>query len=228
MDLQERLSKLRTLAFQKIADSAKKGATNEVNKLGLIPKECERLMEMVRSIESQTATIESDLAQATTRQRGGRVASTNGQTTNSDYDHGNGSPRHKAKTIRMKYVNDLTEKSGIRLQRKTEVVYETASGKKVALPYATELTNLPDRWWLGLPDEHFDFVVLLCETNSGQLLDFVFPSHFVEEIWRLLSRDHKSHVKFNIFRGGSDYELRLRDGGAQKIRRFLGGTKILS
>ena len=96
------------------------------------------------------------------------------------------------------------------------------------MPYATELADLPDRWWLGLPDEHFDFIVLLCQTDSGERLDFVFPSDFVSEVWGSLSRDSKRHVKLNVFRSGVDYELRLKDGAGKKIRRFLRGGGILS
>jgi len=227
MTSREELIQLRTQAFQRIADSAKKGRTDEVIRLGRIPKECEDAMDLLKSLESQIARIEVELQRSNPRPQVSEVRAKEG-LKGPTRASSQVSPRRKANEVRTAYVNDLSHKLGSHLRRRSEVIFETQLGKSVGMPYATELTNLPDRWWLGLPDEHFDFLVLLCETDSGELLDFVFPPEFVSEIWSSLSRDGKKHVKLNVFRSGVDYELRLKDGAGKKIRRFLKGTGILS
>lgn len=141
------------------------------------------------------------------------------------------SPTQKGNNVRMAYVNDLNSR-GIQLRRsgRSKVIFETKSGKTIGMPFANEYpSRKPGRWFLGLPDQNFDFVILLCETDSGALLDFVFPTDFVSDIWGLLSRQ-KSHgpVKFEVFRCRTDDELKVKDGVAKNIRRFLGGVEILS
>jgi hypothetical protein len=100
--------------------------------------------------------------------------------------------------------------------------YRTPSGIEVGIAYASELKGKPDAWFLGLADERFDAVVLLCETESGQTLDFVLPPKFVAEIWSpaLLSRNNKQ-VKFHVFKRGSTYELQLRGGKMMPISQYL-------
>jgi hypothetical protein len=227
MGPQERLVQLRTQAFQRIEEAAKKGHTDEVKRLGQVPKECEDAMELLQILESQIEQIEAELRRSDAQPQVGKPHAKGEMTKAATQTRSQVSPRQKANEVRMVYVNDLSNKLGNRLRRKGEVIYETQSGKSVGMPYASELPELPDRWWLGLPDEHFDYVVLLCETGSGELLDFVFPSAFVMEVWNSLSRDSKRHVKLNVFRSGVDYELRLNDGERKKIRRFLKGGKVL-
>jgi hypothetical protein len=228
MNYREKLVQLRTHAFRRTEEAAKKGNTAEVNRFGRMPKECEDAMELLENLESQIARIEADLRRTELQPRPDAPSVTNGVLHGSIRAKSTTSPRQKANQVRTKYVIDLSKNLDIQLQRRSEVIYQTQSGKTVAIPYATELTNLPDRWWLGLPDEHFHFIVLLCETRSDELLDFVLPSHFVSEIWNSLSRDSKLHVKLNVFRAGADFDLRLKDGVTKKIRRFLGGGEVLT
>lgn len=84
---------------------------------------------------------------------------------------------------------------------------------------------------MGLPDQHFDFVVLLCQIDPSTTLDFVFPATFVSEIWDSLSRQYQGsecQVKFDVRRRASGYELTMPKGHAsEQIRRFLGQTELL-
>jgi hypothetical protein len=84
----------------------------------------------------------------------------------------------------------------------------------------------PDFWFLGLADEHFDLVVLLCETASGQTLEFVIPPQVVKEIWSLLSRS-PGQVKFHVSRSGPTYELRIPGGSMRPINEYLGNRSVI-
>jgi len=84
---------------------------------------------------------------------------------------------------------------------------------------------------MGLPDQHFDFVVLLCQIDPARTLDFVFPATFVSEIWHSLSRQYQGNecqVKFDVRRRPNGYELTMPKGHPSKqIRPFLGQTELL-
>jgi hypothetical protein len=136
----------------------------------------------------------------------------------------------KGEEARTEYANRLRERS-IRLSRiDSRVKFRTDSGKIAGIPYASEKPRRPNRWFLGLPDQRFDFVILLCETDTGTLLDFVFTPNFVSEIWPSLSvQDSIRQVKFEVCRRSvDDYELKVKGGIAKKIRRFLGHVEILT
>jgi hypothetical protein len=227
MGSREKLVELRTQAFRSIEEAAKKGHTDEVNRLARVPKECEDAMDLLQSLESRIVRIEVELHRRSTQPQVGVARAKEAMVRRPIHASSQISPRRKANEVRTAYVHDLGQRLGKRLRRRSEVIYETQSGKSVGMPYATELAELPDRWWLGLPDRHFDFVVLLCGTGTDQLLDFVFPSDFVSEVWNSLSRDSMHHVKLNVFKTGADYELRLKNGVGRKVGRFLGACGIL-
>ncbi len=145
------------------------------------------------------------------------------------------SPIKRGEKARASYIADL-DKKGIHLvqiqdQARRRVIYKTQSGKIVGLPYARELPQKgPDRWFLGLPPQHFDFVVLLCETDKGELLDFVLPPDFVAEIWGSLSsaEQGKGDVKFEVLRQPQDDKLAMKNGRLKPVRRFLGRAEPLA
>jgi hypothetical protein len=135
------------------------------------------------------------------------------------------SPRAKGDRIRSEWVQNL-HNEGIVLQRLRGKRYETASGMKVGIAYANELDVRPDAWFLGLAEEDYDIVVLLCEPRDKNVIDFVFPCDFVKQIWARLSRSH-GQVKFNVVKSGSNYELRLSGAELVSINQFRGAHKIM-
>jgi hypothetical protein len=144
------------------------------------------------------------------------------------------SPIKRGERARASYIADL-DKKGIRLvqvqdQSRRRVIYKTHSGKIVGLPYARELPQKgPGRWFLGLPQQHFDFVVLLCETSQGELLDFVFPPDFVGEIWDSLSSAERGQgdVKFEAIRQPQDDKLAMKNGRLNSLLKNLDLSKGL-
>lgn len=109
----------------------------------------------------------------------------------------------RGKLRRAEYIRKLAAK-GVALHHTKGRLYETDSGKGVGIAYASEVS--PDKWWMGLPDQHFDVVVLLCESRSNQVLDFVLPPALVAKMWPLLSR-HANQREMHVQRTGVNYEL---------------------
>lgn len=128
----------------------------------------------------------------------------------------------RGKLRRAEYVRKL-EAEGIILCHKKGRIYETVSGRPVGLAYASEV--LPHRWWMGLPDDRYDVVVLLCESRSGEVIDFVLPSTFVQKVWPLLSRNGKQR-EMHVQQVGVNYEMEPSKG-LGKINQYRSNIKEL-
>jgi hypothetical protein len=110
---------------------------------------------------------------------------------------------------------------GYQLTHLGKSIYRTARGKKVGLTFANENDQKPGAWWLGTPDSKYDIVVLLCQQDDGEALEFIIAQQDLEKFWGLLSRS-AGQVKFNIVRDGANYYLLIPGHGRESINRFLG------
>jgi hypothetical protein len=96
----------------------------------------------------------------------------------------------------------------------------------VGVAYASEHADRPDKWWLGLRDEPYSVIVLLCEDQKGKVLDFVIPSQTFSPFWKSFSR-HGGQVEFHVERTGSNHALRVPGGSSVPINSSLGDYKPL-
>jgi hypothetical protein len=105
-------------------------------------------------------------------------------------------------------------------------LYQTPSGSSVGIASATENEDKrPDRWWLGLPDQPYDVVVLLCEKSDGAVLDFVLPRSFLAPVWSGLTRS-AGQVEFHVEQSGATVNFRT-PGGWLPITSYLGNHGVL-
>jgi hypothetical protein len=105
-------------------------------------------------------------------------------------------------------------------------LYQTPSGSSVGIASATENEDKrPDRWWLGLPDQSYDVVVLLCEKSDGVVLDFVLPRSFLAPVWSGLTRSG-GQVEFHVEQSGATVNFRT-PGGWLSITSYLGNHSVL-
>jgi hypothetical protein len=137
----------------------------------------------------------------------------------------NGSRKARGKLARAEWLSQRA-KSGILLAQVEGRIYETAKRARVGIAYASEQAHRPDKWWLGLRDEAYSVVVLLCQDGNGKLLDFVIPIQTLSPFWKVFSR-HGGQVEFHVERTGPNYELRVPGGGAVLMNSLLGEYKSL-
>jgi hypothetical protein len=136
---------------------------------------------------------------------------------------------------RTEYLAVLGKK-GIQLKRtNSDVTFRTEKGKVLAVPSASETARGSDRrWWLGLPDEYFDFIVLLCQDDDGSVHDFVLPRFFFSALWKDdLHWERMSsgwRVQFDVRRRANEYGLKLRGRKRplESISHLLGKTEIFA
>ncbi len=98
----------------------------------------------------------------------------------------------------------------------------------VGISYARELDIRSDSWFLGLSDEHYDFLILLCESSKEEIAAFILPTEVVRRIWNALSRSN-GQVKFHITRIACVRFLSCgsRDHALVKLDEYLNATKLL-
>ena len=108
---------------------------------------------------------------------------------------------------------------GYKLIPRGKTVFETSKGHRVAILFSNE--QRPDRWFLGMSDEKYDAVVLLCHAKDGTLFDLVLPGDFLEKFWKAFSRSG-GQVKLNVSRKGKAWWLVIPGYEPQAIGSFLG------
>lgn len=108
--------------------------------------------------------------------------------------------RELGEQIRNEFLSKR-EAEGIHLNLiKGKTIFRTKSGKRVGLAVATE--RQPNRWFLGLPTGGFDHAVLLCQRESGEVIDIPVPEKFFEKYGNEMS-ESKGQLKFNVVNRGS-------------------------
>jgi hypothetical protein len=212
MDAIEQLKELRDRAREKLEEAMKAGQMDVVIKFARIIKEADDALQgnrrMVERISAQMEFAPDALP---------AVGSSPVRSTAN-------LPSRKArgKASRDEYLRGLLSK-GIHLSRLKGRAFRTSSGKQVGIAYASEIQA--DKWWMGLPDDHYDVVVFLCETNSGETLDFVLPPDFVNHVWGHLTLSN-SQREWHVGRNGPNYELEPKRRLGQ-LNAFLSQTDSL-
>jgi len=228
MIFREGINRLRQDIFARIADDAKKGLTEEVTRLATLAESCDVALQTASRLENEIDRIREELKNVGKPYKVSVAQQTLPSSPNRSEKHSRKTgSRGRGREVRDAWIAKAMQNHGVRVRRLGEVTYETASGKRVGIPYASEAAHRTYPWWLGLPDEKPDYAVLLCETDSGEIADFIFPSDFVSRIWNSLSRDKNHHVKFHISRRGANWELKLKDGPSLVINQYRGKADIL-
>jgi hypothetical protein len=105
-------------------------------------------------------------------------------------------------------------------------LYQNEQGSRIGISFANERPE-GDKWWMGLPDEHYDVIVLLCRQSDGAILDFLLPQEFLGPHWKLFSRGGPDQVEFHLERKGSNFMLRVPGRQFQSINRFQSNYECL-
>lgn len=141
------------------------------------------------------------------------------------------SARERGNRVRNQYVEGILPNQGIRLKQIGTKKYQTPNGRLVGITYAKELKIHPNFWFLGLSDEQYDCVILLCESSDetgAEIAAFVFPPDFVKQIWNALSRS-KRQVKLHVARTGyMNFELQLPGSRLLNISKYLNAVQLLN
>jgi len=219
MDELNGVRKLLEVARHRVSDALQRGEMDEVIRLARVAKDFEAAL---RNLEMSVNRMADELKAHTAvpaAKEGENILQNATLTELSNKAWGN--------KTRREWVHQFnSQRSGHNLRQVKGVKYQTGSGRRVGIASARERDQLPFKWFLGLPDEHFDYVILLCQPQSGPMLDFVLPPDFVSRIWSRLS-DHAGQKKFHVVQNGGNYELEP-SLGLGKINQYLSRIQVVS
>lgn len=141
------------------------------------------------------------------------------------------SNKERGRQVRDRYITHL-EQAGIRIEQVKGMWAKTGGDLWAAMPFANE--QRPNRWFLGLREADVAqrtskggvVVVLLCQSNTEGVQDFVLPQGKVEEIVPHLSRS-QGQLKFNLKRVGSRYHLVIPGRPAVDVSDYSGAVSVL-
>lgn len=140
------------------------------------------------------------------------------------------SARERGNRVRRQFVESVLRSQGIHLEQIATKKYRTQHKQLVGIAYAKELAIRPSFWFLGLADEQFEFVILLCESSvesGAEIAALVLPPELLQRIWKSLSRS-KGQVKFHVARSGyMNFELRLPGSNPLNLSHYLNAVQAL-
>jgi hypothetical protein len=199
---------------QLMQEAARRSNYKEVQRLARVAEELsvleKRELEIARSREALRMTLESP--------------------THTRLDSETVSARERGNRVRRQYIDGILPTHGIHLKQMDLKKYQTPDGRSVGVTYAKELEIRPSFWFLGLSDEPFDCVILLCESfdaTGAEIAALVLPEECVKQIWNALSRS-KGQVKFHVARTGyMSFELRLPGSHKLDVTQYLNAVKPL-
>jgi hypothetical protein len=207
MSIEKQLQSAKEVLLTKITEAAKHKDTKTISKLGTIAAKLdddertvrklrEALIHYRRIIEGKTADFEI-------------LTSTDSET--------GGTGRGEGREARTEFIAKAKER-GVPLRHVTGVLYLGPSDKKVAVAFANE--RAADRWFLGIPDQRYDFVVLLCKPTSGDVVALILAQATIKRVWSSLSRS-KGQVKFNVGKASENYWLTVPSHGREDLTRTV-------
>jgi hypothetical protein len=149
-------------------------------------------------------------------------------TTTEQADFEKLSPRKQGARRREVFLNLLKGK-GIYLEQISEVVFCNGKGKSIGIASAKENPTKADNWFLGLPPENYQTVVLLCgNSKNPECISIILSPFFYEKVRGSLSVDQKGQLKFNVEKNQKRFFLKTANGKHWDVSSSVGNFQNLT
>ena len=208
MDLSTEISNLKTQLMSKVSSCAASGNTD-----GVIYNS--KLIEELKEISKSYSYLETKvlkLKESFTTESSPVVQRSHGRTADVISAKAKGEERRKIFIQRA-------EMKGITLNQIRGVRYNSKNHNLIGIASASEVT--PNHWFMGLPPEQYDTVVLLCENDKGNVITFIPPKDFIQKYFNHFSRDKKGQIKFNINKKFDKYLMSIPDTDGFDVRYMI-------
>lgn len=219
MELKEKIDEIRAGALREIEDYARAGDSQGIAEkikvvevAELLAKRWDELSQAVENLQKGIAFTGFD----TTEKGGQQIKAV---AFHSSVEHGL-SPRARGEARRRELLTHCST-LGIKLAHKGGTNYRTQDNKLVGIAYASE--RRPNRWFLGLPDDDYDIVILVCDLDineSSQALHFVIPKSEYDQYRNSFSKSG-DQMKFNIVHRRGNYYLMIPNEDPISLARYL-------
>lgn len=206
MNIRRRIAEARLEALGHLRDAVSRGSSSETLEIADILEALERL-------EQELSRFEDQVEKQARRLQLHRAAVGEGKVETTELIYGMKvgdkafSPRETGKLQRRSFLSKL-ESKGIRLLPKKGALYTTPDDGIAAIGFATERRK--GRFFLGVPIKNYRAVVLLCQRDNKETLEFVLPGDLIDSLRQEL--ENRGQFKFNIIVDDNKYYLGVRGG----------------
>jgi len=204
MDLKSRIAQLKEEKLALISDAAKGGQTQVVISESRNIEEIERLQKRLREIEVSLENINKKTCPE--------------PSAILDLEGGEVSGKKRGRNKRDDFVERIKE-LGIQCRLVKGQIYKVNNRALMGIAYSSERKS-GNRWFLGLPSENYEAIVLLCENKSRELEHFILPKDFINAHQDTFSRDENNQIKFNVCLKNGEYQLKIPRGDHVSINEY--------
>jgi hypothetical protein len=211
MGLKEKIEEIRASALKEIEDSARRGDSQGIAAKIKTVEVAERLAKQWNELSNAVDALEKSMAftgfDQEALEKGSQTMRPLAIPANVEQ---NLSPRARGDARRRELLEYLST-IGINLTHNKGNNYRTQHNKLIGIAYASEVN--PNRWFLGLPDEEYDLIVLMCERNQDSNITmnyFTIPRPLYDRYRNSLSIS-KGQRKYNIIYRRDNYYMIVPD-----------------
>ena len=149
MRIHDNLKSLKGQVMKEIGEAARKQDTQRINMLSKIATRIQEDEQILSTLEEHVVEYQRELAG--TAPKSSSLTPLDGTAKTVSMESGVASRHGKGRDARRRFVGTLQQR-GVQLTHSGGKVYRTPSGKRIGVPFANELEDKPDRWFLGLKD----------------------------------------------------------------------------
>jgi len=211
MGIKDEIEALKSRALHRIGEAARTGDTRIIVGATRIVQEAERLIKVFDELVSEKGRLAMEL-EGLGQSRGVDIyVSPNNKI----------SPRMKGRRIKEAFINDL-KRNGIALKLIKDSIIETERREHVGVAYSSEHT--PGRWWLGIKNDRYKAIVLICERDNGELVRFILDRDFWDKNVKKLKENRQGRSMIHIIYQRGVYYFDV-SGERISINNFINAYK---
>lgn len=165
MSIKDEIEALRSKSLLRIGEAAKTGDTRIIVGATRIVQEAERLIKAFDELVSEMGGLTMDF-EGLEHGKGVDISISSGTKM---------SPRMRGRLRKEAFISDV-KGQGITLNFSKDSILLTEEGERIGVAYSSE--HLPGRWWLGIKNDNYKAIVLICERDTGGIVRLVLPGEF--------------------------------------------------
>jgi len=209
----EKAEELKKKVLKAIEEAAREGNTSWVMAYSKLVEDVERILEKCKELDTAIEVVESKFQKVTSaKDVENKEAAVDMLSSFNLSDAYLSDDRElskiKSKPHRKKIIREL-QRLGLNVVDGLGATVRTQSGELIGIPYASE--RKPNRWWLGLPNREYFAIILACEKENGDIINFILSNDFIKKYEEHFSQDSKGSFKFNLVYRGGRYLLSLKE-----------------
>jgi hypothetical protein len=214
MSIKNEIEALKSKALQRIGEAAKTGDTRVIIGATRIVQEAERLIKGFEELVSELGGLAMDFK-----------GLEHGKDVDISIPSGiKMSARMRGRLMKEAFINDL-KAQGIPLNLSKDSILLTEKGERVGVAYSSE--HSPGRWWLGIKNDNYRAIVLICEKDTRGIVRLVIPGKFWDSHVENLKENKNGRSMIHILYQRGVYYWVDRSGEKITLNNFVDAYQFI-